>query len=83
MISPTAHCPKLYRCPTNFFTGLFIGKKGNNHSTREFNTLSGLTQHLESEACRGGRKGFDLAVKMMGQRFLDMGLGSKWIGMGL
>lgn len=48
-ISSAAHAEKAFRCPTALTGG------SDTPNPRLFNTLSGLTQHLESGQCRGGK----------------------------
>jgi hypothetical protein len=52
-VSSAAHAEKAFRCPV-----VFAGDKNKASDSVQpklFNTLSGLTQHLESGQCRGGK----------------------------
>jgi len=78
-MSSIAHEPKIYNCPVSLLAHL----RGKRHKSRQFSTLSGLTMHLENEACKGGMAGFKLAVEFMRQKFKDLGFEAKWISMGI
>lgn len=62
------HAPKVFHCPTIL---RLTSKKG--HQSRDFATLSGLTQHLESGACKGGKAGLKTAIKLLETRLAEMG----------
>ncbi|KAF8539761.1 hypothetical protein BDD12DRAFT_82802 [Trichophaea hybrida] len=47
-----AHAPRIYKCPTFLFATLPHSEKPH----RDFKSLSGLVAHLESGACKGGRR---------------------------
>ncbi|PVH90673.1 hypothetical protein DM02DRAFT_664810 [Periconia macrospinosa] len=42
---------------------------------KQFSTMSGLAQHLESGACSGGKKTFKLVIKFVQEEMKNMGLG--------
>ncbi|KAL0639514.1 hypothetical protein Q9L58_001340 [Maublancomyces gigas] len=65
MCSP-AHSPKIYHCPLPFMEP--DGRTGN------FSTFSGLTQHLESGACNGGKETFRKAMRLVNQKLRELGL---------
>lgn len=67
------HAPKLFHCPSNL---LGPTKAGGNHGAvpARFSTLSGLTQHVESGACKGGQATLKAAIKVLEERLKDMGL---------
>ncbi|BCS00072.1 uncharacterized protein AKAW2_50413A [Aspergillus luchuensis] len=50
-ISSAAHAGKAFKCPVAFTTHA----TSPNARTKSFTTLSGLTQHLESGRCQGGK----------------------------
>ncbi|MCJ1469089.1 hypothetical protein MMC07_007722 [Pseudocyphellaria aurata] len=69
------HAPKAFHCPTNLFLSPVAGKKGKSAAavSKQFSTLSGLTQHLESGACKGGKAGLKAAVELLEKRLSEMG----------
>lgn len=67
MASP-AHSPKIYHCPLNL-----DGMKKQSTAHKHFSTLGGLTQHLESGACVGGKKALDTAVAFLENRLKQLG----------
>lgn len=71
LVSP-AHAPKAFHCPSNILT---LGKGvGNSEvSPKLFSTLSGLTQHIESGACYGGKATFQKAIELVEERLKQMG----------
>lgn len=69
-MSSVAHAPKIFHCPTNV-----LGLAKNQTATRQFTTLSGLTQHLESGACGDGRATLELAMDLIQGKLDEMGLG--------
>jgi len=73
MDSP-AHSEKVYHCPgiVPEFVSIVKGKlKGD----KKFTTLSGLTQHLESGTCRGGKKAFVYYMNLIQSRLEQLGIG--------
>ncbi|KAF8448237.1 hypothetical protein BDZ91DRAFT_669775, partial [Kalaharituber pfeilii] len=67
-LQSSAHAPRIYHCPVSLFDTSQL-----NHF-RSFTTLSGLVQHLESEACNCGRSTFEKVIRFVGERLNDMGL---------
>lgn len=63
------HAPKAFHCPTILVS---TTKRGN--KSRRFKTLSGLTQHLESGACKGGKAGLRKTIQVLEARLSEMGL---------
>lgn len=63
------HAPKAFHCPTVLVS---TTKRGN--KSRRFKTLSGLTQHLESGACKGGKAGLRMTIQMLEARLSEMGV---------
>lgn len=63
------HAPKAFHCPTILVS---TTKRGND--SRRFKTLSGLTQHLESGACKGGKAGLRKTIQVLEARLSEMGL---------
>jgi hypothetical protein len=45
----------------------FIGEGSKKKAVRQFSTVSGLAQHLESGACNGGKVTFRRVVEYMGR----------------
>ncbi|KAH7402403.1 hypothetical protein BKA66DRAFT_435829 [Pyrenochaeta sp. MPI-SDFR-AT-0127] len=74
MDSP-AHAPKLYHCPTNLFVSTSNKKEAQKRKERHFSTLSGLSQHLESGACRGGKRAFLQCIGLIQDRLEQLGFG--------
>lgn len=74
VVSP-AHCDKVYRCPRNLFPINSSKAKTNQGKGKQFTTLSGLAQHLESGACRGGKQTFLYCVEFIQQHLGQWGLG--------
>lgn len=74
-LSSAAHCSKLYHCPSTFLLdpNLEAGKR--KHNERSFSTLSGLAMHLESGACRGGKKAFLQCMDIIQGHLKMFGLG--------
>ena len=66
------HGPKLFHCPSSL---LAPTKTGRNHGTEpaRFTTLSGLTLHIESGACKGGKAALKAAIGLLEERLKDMG----------
>lgn len=70
------HAPKDFHCPKDLLLPpSAVSKKQNPAAAviKQFSTLSGLTQHLESGACKGGKAGLKAAVKMLEKRLMEMG----------
>ena len=51
-ISSAAHADKAFKCPRAFTSNKY---KSLRQQTKSFTTLSGLTQHVESGRCKGGK----------------------------
>lgn len=64
-MNSAAHAPLSYHCPLR----LAVGGKG---IMKSFTTLSGMTQHLESGACKGGKKTFEKAVAFVNQKLREL-----------
>lgn len=73
MNSP-AHSPKMYHCPKIAFLDSGESEKKGPKKTH-FKTLSGLAQHLESGACRGGKKTFLSCISFIQEQLQKWGLG--------
>ncbi len=74
MIS-SVHCDKVYHCPSNLLpmdSGRAETKQG---KRRQFTTLGGLAQHLESGACHGGKQTFLLYIESIQRHLGQWGLG--------
>ncbi|KAI5846560.1 hypothetical protein DFP73DRAFT_546263 [Morchella snyderi] len=63
-----AHAPLSYHCPVT----LAVGRKG---VLKSFTTFSGMTQHLESGACKGGKLTFVKAMNIVNRKLREHGLG--------
>lgn len=74
MNSP-AHSAKIYHCPSNLFSTSSSNTKAIQKTERHFSTLSGLSQHLESGACRGGKKTLIHCIGIIQERLQAFGLG--------
>jgi hypothetical protein len=74
MIS-SAHRDKVYHCPSSLFrmhSSSFDAKRG---KRKQFTSLSGLTQHLESGACHGGRQTFLHCIEFVQRHLEQWGVG--------
>ena len=73
-LASPAHAPKIFHCPVNLTSS---EKKGNQTEDviKEFSTLSGLTQHVESGACKGGRQMLQGAMEFVQWKLRDLGFG--------
>lgn len=69
MCSP-AHSPKIYHCPLPLVPEDMRAEG----KMKNFSTLSGLTQHLESGVCSGGKQTFRKAVALVNEKLRDLGL---------
>lgn len=58
------HCPRA-----------LIGERGKKKAIRQFSTVSGLAQHLESGACYGGKVAFRRVVEYVQEEMKGMGFG--------
>ncbi|KAI4168934.1 MAG: hypothetical protein LQ346_009014 [Caloplaca aetnensis] len=80
-IESPAHDPKIYHCPANvLLTPPNNNNNNNNNNSKEagilikdFSALSALTQHVESGACKGGRKMLEVAVGSVEQTLKELG----------
>lgn len=70
-IYSSAHSPKIYHCPIP----LVPAHARENDRMENFSTLSGLTQHLESGACKGGKSTFWKAMEFVNGKLRELGLG--------
>lgn len=72
MDSPV-HYAKIYHCPNNISTTI-SGKAGKQRrEEKQFSTLGGLTQHLESGACHGGKRTFFRSMEFIQRRLEQLG----------
>jgi hypothetical protein len=74
MDSPV-HCAKIYHCPSNIFPNASSKAQKQSKKEKQFSTLSGLTQHLESGACHGGKRTFFYCIDLIQSRLEQMGFG--------
>ncbi|EOA90812.1 uncharacterized protein SETTUDRAFT_101140 [Exserohilum turcica Et28A] len=74
IVSPT-HCDKVYHCPRNLLPINSSKAETKQRKAKQFTTLSGLAQHLESGACRGGRQTFLRCIEFIQQHLGQWGLG--------
>lgn len=65
------HAPKVFHCPSSIFPP--ARAKKSHGSIQYFSTLGGLTQHIESAACRGGKATLQKAIELVEMRLRDMG----------
>lgn len=73
-LASAKHAPKAFHCPSSIFPPT-KGKGSHRGSIRHFSSLSGLTQHIESGACRGGKATLQKAIELLEERLKDTGLG--------
>jgi len=52
----------MYHCPSNIFPNASSKAQKQSKKEKQFSTLSGLTQHLESGACHGGKRTFSIVL---------------------
>ncbi|KAI4230059.1 MAG: hypothetical protein L6R36_000316 [Xanthoria steineri] len=71
-ITSPAHAPKIFHCPIDLSK---LGKKGSQteEMIKDFSTLSGLTQHVESGACEGGRQTLEGAMEFVEEKLKALG----------
>ena len=74
IISP-AHCDKIYYCPSNLLPVASSRAETKQGKGKQFTTLSGLAQHLESGACHGGKQTFLHCVEFVQRHLEQQGLG--------
>ncbi|KAL8919583.1 MAG: hypothetical protein Q9208_006700 [Pyrenodesmia sp. 3 TL-2023] len=79
-IESPAHDPKVYHCPVNVLPPPPTHNNNNNNGKeetdvliKEFSAPSALTQHVESGACKGGRKMLEVAIGSVEQRLKELG----------
>lgn len=72
----SAHCEKVYHCPSDLLPVDSQGVKTNGGRRKQFATLSGLAQHLESGACYGGNQTFLLCIEFVQRHLGQCGLGN-------
>lgn len=53
-----------------------MGEESKDMVVKQFSTVSGLAQHLESGACEGGKGAFKSVVEYVQEEMKGMGLGS-------
>jgi hypothetical protein len=73
MISP-AHGDKLYHCPSNLLPMDSNRAEIKQGKGKQFTTLSGLAQHLESGACHGGKQTFLHCIEFIQRHLGQWGL---------
>ena len=71
-LASAAHAPKIFHCPVGLMSAMKKGKK-KTLLNKEFSTLSGLTQHVESGACSGGKQVLEEAMKIVSGKLKEMG----------
>ena len=62
-----AHVPKIFHCPTALFDGRRRGPG------KIFSTLSGVSMHIESGACVGGKKAIKMVLGFVNERLDELG----------
>lgn len=73
-LASSKHAPKVFHCPAILFPPT-KGKGNHPGSTKHFSSLSGLAQHLESGACRGGKATLQKAAELLQDHLKDLGAG--------
>lgn len=71
-LASSKHAPKIFHCPSSLFPPT-KGKGNHRGLTKHFSSLSGLTQHIESGACRGGKATLQKAMELLEERLRDLG----------
>lgn len=64
------HAPKMFQCPSAFAPA----PSDATNTLKHFSTLSGLTQHLESGECNGGKDTFEKAIRYVEMNLKQMGI---------
>ena len=75
-LQSAVHCDRIFFCPISF---LDLSKNGKNSKARAFKTLSGLSQHLESGACKGGSTTFRKVAAYLEMRLRAFSINVKLI----
>lgn len=73
-MASSAHSPRIFHCPLGIFPS--VKGKGAEATMKTFSTLSGLTQHIESGACRGGNRVLKEAIAMVEGKLRELGFGN-------
>ncbi|KAI4280504.1 MAG: hypothetical protein L6R38_004413 [Xanthoria sp. 2 TBL-2021] len=71
-LASPAHAPKVFHCPVNLTSSEKKGKQ-TKEMIKDFSTLSGLTQHVESGVCEGGRQMLEGAMEFVQERLKALG----------
>ncbi|KAL8720119.1 MAG: hypothetical protein Q9181_007958 [Wetmoreana brouardii] len=71
-LASPAHAPKIYHCPVDLMPSKRKGKKAQ-AAIKEFSTLSGMAQHIESGACEGGRNMLEGAIEFVQDKLKELG----------
>ena len=71
-LTSPVHAPKIFHCPSTLAPPT---AEADMSKTKYFSTLSGLTQHLESGACHGGKTIFRQAILHVEEKLRQMGIG--------
>lgn len=71
-LASPAHAPKIFHCPISLTSSEEKGKQ-TEEMIKDFSTLSGLTQHVESGACEGGRQMLEGAMEFVQERLKALG----------
>ncbi|KAL8687250.1 MAG: hypothetical protein Q9218_006524 [Villophora microphyllina] len=71
-LSSPAHAPNLYHCPVNLMPATAERKKAT-ELIKEFSTFSGMTQHIESGSCKGGKKMLEGAIGFVQEKLKALG----------
>ncbi|KAH8704335.1 hypothetical protein GQ44DRAFT_782742 [Phaeosphaeriaceae sp. PMI808] len=69
------HGNKIYHCPSNLRAVGSRGSEKKGKKERQFTTLGGLAQHLESEACYGGKQTFLYCIDLIQRHLVQWGFG--------
>jgi hypothetical protein len=75
-LQSAAHSDRMFFCPLSF---LDLSEKGGDTKAKAFKTLSGLTQHLESGACKGGLSTFRKVAVYLEMRLRTFNINLKLI----
>jgi hypothetical protein len=70
-----AHCDKVYHCPSNLLPVDSSRAETKRGKGKQFTTLGGLAQHLESGACHGGKQTFLHCIEFIQRHLGQWGLG--------
>ena len=74
-LNSPVHAPTIFHCPLAFTPSIDVSGTHNARKKEKwFNTLSGLTRHMEAGACRGGIATFKNVISFVEEQLSELGL---------